>query len=88
MLTFAGAAIAAGDLWLVVRCWKTRSVLAGVLAVAGIPVVVFAIVSGPTRGAGQRALVGALIALLIGAAIYGLGQALERLLDNGPEDSG
>ena len=31
-LTAAGLAIAAGDLWLLVSCWRSRNVLAGLLA--------------------------------------------------------
>jgi hypothetical protein len=51
------------------------------LAVTRIALIGFAIVSGPNRSAAQLALAAALIALLIGAAIYGLGQGVERVLD-------
>jgi hypothetical protein len=83
----AGVAIAAGNLTLLVRCWKRSSVLGGLLAALGLPLALFALVSGPTRGAGEDALVGALIALVVGSAIYFLGQAVQRLLDEDPEDA-
>jgi hypothetical protein len=84
LLSLAAAAIAAGDGWLVARCWKTRSALGGVLAVAVIPALAFAIVSGSRASEGHLALLGALLALLIGTAIYRLGRTLERLLDDDP----
>jgi len=86
VLTIAGLVIAAGDVSLVVACWKGRSVLGGVLGATGIPLVVYAIVAGPSHGTGKQALVIAAIALVVGTALYGLGQAFERLLDDGPED--
>ena len=85
-LAAAGAAIAAGDLWLVVTCWKHQAVLGGVLGAVGIPLVAFATASGLTGSAGEGALVIALILLIVGVALYGLGQTLERLLDEPPEE--
>jgi hypothetical protein len=85
-LAAGGAAIAVGDLWLIAICWKRRAVLGGVLGAVGIPLVVFAIASRPTLDRGAGALAIALILLVIGVALYGLGQALERLLDEGPEE--
>jgi hypothetical protein len=86
-LTAAGVAIAAGDLWLVLICWKRRSVLGGLLGAISMAIAVFAIVSGPSHGRGRGALAIAAIALVIATALYGLGQALQRLLDEEPEDS-
>jgi hypothetical protein len=86
-LTVAGLAVAAGDVSLVVACWKRMSVLGGVLGACGIPLAALAIVTGPSRGAGKHALLIAAIALVIGTALYGLGQALERLLDDGPDEA-
>ena len=83
----AGVAIAAGNLALLVRCWKRRSVLGGMLAALGLPLALLALVLGATRGAGEDALVGALIALVVGTALYLLGQAVQRLLDEDPEDA-
>ena len=87
-LTVAGVAVAAGDVTLVVACWKSGSVLGGVLGACGIPLVAFAIVAGPSRGASKHALLLAAIALVMGTVLYGLGQAFERLLDDGPQDEG
>jgi hypothetical protein len=83
----AGVAIAAGNLRLLGLCWKRRSVLGGVLAAVGLPLASYAIVSGPTRGVGEGALVAAVIALVLGSALYFLGQALQRLLDEDPGDA-
>jgi hypothetical protein len=55
-----------------------------VLGAVGIPLVAFAIVSGPTT-TGEGALAIALAMLIVGVALYGLGQAIERLL-GGPSD--
>ena len=79
------AAIATADLWLVAISWRSRTVLGGVAGVVGIALVVVAIGSGLT-GSAAAALVVALILLIVGTALYGLGRALERLLDADPED--
>jgi anaerobic C4-dicarboxylate transporter len=87
VLSAASVAIACGDLVLVVFCWRRRSVLGGLLGAVGIPLVVFAIVSAPTRGAREVLLVIAAIVLAIGIVLYCLGQVLQRLLDEEPEDA-
>lgn len=76
------AAIAVGDLWLVVVCWKRRAVLGGVAGVAGIPLVALAIASGLSGSASEGALVVALALLIVGVGLYVLGQDFERLLDD------
>jgi len=48
-LTAAALAVAIGHLWLVVTSWRSRSVLAGFLGAAGIPIALFAVVVGPAR---------------------------------------
>ncbi|HET7052212.1 MAG TPA: hypothetical protein VFI54_28335 [Solirubrobacteraceae bacterium] len=85
-LTAGGLALAVGDLWLIARCWKHRSVLGGLLGAAGIALVLFAIGSGPTTGPSKGALAIALALLIIGAGLYWLGQTLERLLEERPDD--
>ena len=80
-LAAASAVIVAGDVGLIVVCWKHRAVLAGVLGTVGIALVAFAIASGLTGSVGEGALVIAVITLVVGFGLYGLGQALERLLD-------
>jgi hypothetical protein len=85
-LAAAGAAIVVGDLWLVAICWRRRAVLGGFLGAAGIPLAVFAIASGPTVEAGRGTLAIALALLVIGGVLYGLGQAIERLLDQRPDE--
>jgi hypothetical protein len=79
-----GLAIGIGDISLVVICWKTRTVLAGLLGAISISLVVLAIASGPARGKSDYGLAGAGIALVIGAALYGIGHTLQRLLDDEP----
>ena len=85
-LAAGGVAVAVADLWLAAICWKRQTVLGSVLGGVGIPLVAFAIESGPTGSAGEGALVIALILLLLGGALYVLGQALEPLLDEEPEE--
>jgi divalent metal cation (Fe/Co/Zn/Cd) transporter len=65
--------------------WRSRTVLGGLLGAAGIPIVGFALVSGP-HGDSVAALVIALVLLVVGSALYRLGQTFERLLDADPED--
>jgi hypothetical protein len=85
-LVAGGAAIAVGDVGLVAICWRCQAVLAGVLGAVGIPLVVFAMVSGPTADPDEGALMIALAVLIIGVALYVLGQALERLLEERPDE--
>ena len=88
MLIAAAVLIALGDVALVVTCWRSRTVLGGLLGAASIALVVFAAVSGFGRDASKYALLGAGVAFAIGTALYGLGHALERLLDEEPERPG
>jgi hypothetical protein len=85
-LTAAGVAVAVGDLWLVVICWKSRSILAGFLAATGIPIVLWVVVADPAQTHREAVLVIAAIALVIAFALYGLGQSIQRLLDREPDD--
>jgi len=87
-LIAAGVLIALGDVWLVVTCWRSRTVLGGLLGVAGILLLVFVAVSGFGRGASKYAVLGAGVALAIGTALYGLGRVVERLLDEKPGGPG
>jgi hypothetical protein len=84
-LTAAGLAVAVGDLWLVVICWRSRSVLAGFLGATGIPIVLFAL-AGPAREHRDAAVLIAAITLVVGIGLYGLGQSIQRLLDREPDD--
>ena len=85
-LTAGGVVIAVGDLWLIAVCWRQRAVLAGVLGAAGIALAVLAIVSGRTVEPAEGTLTIALALLIIGAGLYRLGQATERLLGDGSDD--
>ena len=85
-LAAGGAAIALGDLWLIAICWRRRAVLGGMLGGAAISLVGVALASGLTSSVGKAALVIALIALVIGLGLYRLGDQLERLLDDNPEE--
>lgn len=85
-LAIAGAAVVAGDMWLVAICWRHQSVLGGVLGVAGIPLVTIALASRRTGSTEEGLLAIALVLLIVGAGLYSLGQALERLLDDASED--
>lgn len=85
-LAAGGAAIAVGDLWLIAICWRRRTVLGAVLGAAGIPLVIFALVSGPNVDRADGTLALALALLITGVGLYGLGQALERLLEDAPDE--
>ena len=84
-LAASAAAIAAGDVVLLTISWRSRTVLGGLLGAVGIPIVGFALVSVPSDDS-VAALVVALVLLVVGFALYGLGRAFERLLDTDPED--
>jgi hypothetical protein len=84
-LAAGGVAIAAADLCLAVVSWRRRSVLPGLLGVAGITLVAFAIASGTTSNAGEGCLAIAVILTIVGGALYALGHVFERLLDDEPE---
>ena len=83
----AGAvAVAVGDSWLLAKCWRTRTVLGGILAAVGIALVGLAVASRLSGGAGGAALLIAGAFSVVGCVLYGIGQAFERLLDDEPED--
>ena len=83
----AGAvAVAVGDSWLLAKCWRTRTVLGGILAAVGIALVGLAVASRLSGGAGGAALVIAGAFSVVSGVLYGIGQAFERLLDDEPED--
>ena len=84
--TAAGLAIAAGDLWLLVSCWRSRNVLAGLLGATGLLIVLLAAVAAPARRHRDAALLIAAITLAIGVSLYGLGRSVQRLLDHEPDD--
>ena len=79
----AALLIVAGDIWLCVACWKRQTVLGGLLGAASIAAVIVGIGSGSGGQLGNYSLGGAAAALVIGTALYGIGRALERLLDEG-----
>jgi hypothetical protein len=81
----AGALVVAGDICLCVACWKRRSVLGGLLGAASIAVVFFGLASGGGRHVTSYSLGIGAVALVIGTALYVIGQVLERLLDEGAE---
>jgi hypothetical protein len=82
----AGAlAVGAGDLVLLVACWRSRTALGGVLGLIGCALAVWAIVAGPMGRSGKLALIGALVALILGSCLFAAGKALTRLLAE-PDD--
>ena len=84
--TAVGAVVAVSDLWLLAICWGQRVILGGVLGATGFALALFAIASGPTGSEGEHALLVAIALLVIGVGLYGLGRALEQLLDEGPRE--
>lgn len=75
------AAVAAADLWLILICWRRRTVLGGVAGLIAIPTLAFAAAHGLSGGAARAAVLIALIFLIVGAVLLGLGQTLQRLLE-------
>jgi hypothetical protein len=86
LLTAAAPIVAGGDVALVVACWKRTSVLGGLLAAAGLPLVVLATLAESEGHAGADELLLAAVALALGTVLFAIGQALERLLDGSPQD--
>ena len=85
-LTAGALVIAAGNLSLLLISWRRRSVLAGILAVVGFLLLALALATGRSRTASELVLTAA-VALVIGTALYAIGQVLERLLEQGPDES-
>jgi hypothetical protein len=81
-----GLVIAAGALALVAVCWRTRTALGGLLGAISVALVGLAIASGSAHPLGRYALLGAGAALVIGAALFGIGHAVQRLLDSEPSE--
>ena len=86
LILAAAAVVVAADGWLLVACWRRRSVLGGLCALTGAPLVGFALASGLTGGTGQGTLIASVVVLLIGIVLLGLGQTVQRLLDEEPEE--
>jgi hypothetical protein len=85
LITAALLLIGLCDLALTVICWKSRTVLGGVLGASGCAVVVVALVRGVGRETSEYSILISSVALLIGAGLYGVGQVFERLLAD-PDD--
>lgn len=87
-LLAAGAiAVGAGALVLALACYRTRSVLAGIVSI-GSAVLVGLSAGRAWRGSVATAeVIGALAFLMVGVVVLGLGQAFDRLL-TGPSEGG
>jgi membrane-bound ClpP family serine protease len=86
-LTAAGLVVALGDIALIVASWKTRTALGGVLGVAGMVLAVYGVARGPSGTTGEYSIAIAAFTLVIGAALYIIGQTLERLLADEPDET-
>lgn len=85
-LVFAAAAIATVDVWLIVIAVHRQVVLAGFVGVLGLAIVAFAATRGLRGGAAHGAVAIALVFVIIGAALLGLGRVLDSLLDHPSDD--
>lgn len=73
-----GLAVAGADVCLGLACWRSQTVLGGLLAAASLAMVALALVVGPAEAA-----VGIAAAFLgIATVLYGVGRVLQRLLDS------
>jgi hypothetical protein len=86
-LTAAGLVVAVGDLALIVACWRSRTVLGAVLGAAGMALAVFGVARGASGSASEYSIAIAAVTLVLGTALYIIGQALERLLDDEPDQA-
>jgi hypothetical protein len=85
-VAIAGAiAVAIAALALIVVCWRSRTALGGVLGAVAIALVAVGLGAKPTGDGRAAWLIGALIALLIGAVLYVLGHLVGRLLEGDPD---
>jgi hypothetical protein len=83
----AAVVLAGAGVWLVAVCWRRRSVLALLCGVLGIACAVVAGTAGRAGSGFTDALVGSLAAILIGIVLLLLGQAIQGLLDQEPDES-
>jgi hypothetical protein len=81
-LWLAAGAIAFGDVWLTAVCIRQQVVLGGVTGIAGLALLTFATSRGVTGDAAHAALGLALVILILGTALLGLGEFLQHLLDD------
>ena len=86
-LTAAGIVVALADLALIVACWKSRTVLGGVMGAAGLALVVLAVARVASGSASEYLIAIAAVTLVIGTTLYIIGQSLERLLDDQPDET-
>jgi hypothetical protein len=84
-LWLADGAIIVGDLWLIAVCIRRQVVLGGVTGIAGLALLALATSRGVTGDAAHAALGIALVFLILGAALLGLGGVLQHLLDDPPD---
>lgn len=83
----AAAVLGAAQLRLLVLSWRVRSVLPLLCAIVGVALAGFALVSAPVGHRADVEFALALIVLVIGTILYGIGQTLWRLLDDKPSGS-
>jgi hypothetical protein len=81
----ADGAIAVGDLCLTAVCIRRQVVLGGVTGIAGLALLAFATSRGVSGDAAHAALGFALVFLIVGTALFGLGGVLQHLLDDPPD---
>ncbi len=84
LVAAAAVVLAATGVWLIAVCWRQRSVLALICGVAGVALAVAA-GTGTVGSGATDALAGALAAIVIGAILSALGQAIQRALDEEPD---
>jgi hypothetical protein len=83
----AGAvALGAAGAWLAALSWRRRSVLALLCGILGTASAVFAGRAGWVGRGATDPLAGSLAAITIGTVLLVLGQAVQRLLDQEPDE--
>jgi hypothetical protein len=84
VLWLAACAIAFGDLCLTAICVRQQVVLGGVTGIAGLVLLTFASSRGLSDEASHAALGLALVFLILGTVLLGLGEFLQHLLSDPP----
>jgi Kef-type K+ transport system membrane component KefB len=82
----AAASLGASGAWLVVVSWQRASILGLLCGALGSVAAIVATTSAGAGGANEL-LAGSLAAIVIGTVLLVLGQTIQRLLEEEPEDS-
>jgi uncharacterized membrane protein YczE len=84
-LVIGALGVAVGDAGLLVVSWRTRTSLGGLTGVASVALVGLSAGPGWTGTTARDEVLGALVFLIVGLVLFGLGQAIDHLLAGSSE---